>query len=225
MERQQVVKTDSVRPKITEKTIGDQRFSSTEKIMEELSRFDILSSENKRLNTLLQKIYPGTSLQQEEKVGAYYSKSQNELLFSVPGFGSLTFRADLCSPLLLACVDTVLKKNLNPADYYKIDEYPENITTTLFNIIKTIDKRSRFNPPSQRSIEVILDWLHKKKIYKVFIKDNSRNFIFSFVSLEGDPSIKHERIFPKKDNINTFSAKLLLAGDIPKKRLERHKER
>lgn len=220
-----MVKTDSVSPKITEKDIGEQRFPSTEKIMEELVRFDILSSENKRINTLLQKIYPGTSFEQEEKVGAYYSKSQNQLLFSVPGFGSLTFRADLCSPLLLACVDTVLKKDLNPVDYYKIDEYPENITMTVFNIIKTLDKRSIFNPPSQRSIEVILDWLHKKKIYKVFIKDNSRNFIFSFGSITGDPSIKTERTFPKKDNINTLAAKLLLAGDLPKKRLERHKER
>ena len=195
------------------------KISSSECILEEIRRLcPRFTRKSAPLKNFLEQIY-SARIFREKNTRIGFAPLRNDLIFHFENFNTLFIPADKCSPLFFACLDTVVSRSLRTTfgtDVYEIHKYPATLAKLSSGLIATIDPETLFNPPKQKILDIVLDWLHKERIKNIKIYDDTEDFVISFESIRTwNKKIKEDRVWHKEGGLNLFAARLLSAGDLP----------
>lgn len=173
---------------------------------------------NYKLKNLLKANYPARIFSdQDVKVGIGYEYySLPKLIFSFKEFNSIKIPLYKISPLLFACLDTVVYNGFETSFgscSTDITSYPESLVLNCSEFISTINPNTLLNPPKQKILDVFLRYFHDNKIKSMVIQHLENHFKISFQSLRSwDKGFQAEIVLQKNEKLEHLASQLLLSG-------------
>lgn len=154
---------------------------------------------------------------QDVKVGIRYEHySLPKLIFSFKEFNSIKIPLNRISPLVFACLDTVVYNGFETSfgsDLTDIVLYPESLVLNSSEFISTVDPNTLLNPPKQKILDTFLRYFHENRIRSMAIQHLDHHFKISFQSIRSwDKGFESEIILTKNERLEHLASQLLLSG-------------